>query len=163
MNQVEPREQFLNYKIKLINEVLGIDFVGETLYEKEVFYEKYKEQINQSIEKLLNEMHTAFTAKVIRFGNGSYETDWVVAETKEQAIEYYEMNSMRSIEDIEIHEVNTELEFILFEQVRVPEYDWSIFKKSEKYDGFLEVPFVYAIDYALQDGMKLPNIIQSFE
>lgn len=48
---------------------------------------------------------------------------------------------------------------MLYKEDEVPVADQAIFKKSVVCEGYLEVPFVYA----LESGMTLPDIIQSFE
>lgn len=159
------REQFLNYKINLASKMLNVNFDGSTLEEKENFYQNIKEPLRIAVEQMFTEMHIAQSAKVIRFGDGSTETDWVVAESKEEAVQYYEevLKGTNTLEDLEIYEVDNQLEYMLYKEDEVPVADQAIFKKSEVCEGYLEVPFVYAISYALENGMTLPDIIQSFE
>lgn len=163
---MNTKEQFLDFEIKLAGQLLGVEFRGSTLDDKVNFYNQFKEDLRIATDKMLTEMYTAYNAKVIRFGDGISETDWVVAESIEQAFKYYKDTTMRSDIDmsgLESEEISTQIDFMLFEAKEVPTEDRGIFKESTQCEGYLEVPFVYAIDYALQNGMKLPSIIQSFE
>ncbi|ACA42238.1 hypothetical protein [Lysinibacillus sphaericus] len=162
---MDNREQFLNYQINLANKMLGVTFNGTTLQEKECFFQQYNEPLRNAVAQMFSQMHVARTAIVIRFGDGCTETDWVVAESKEQAVQFY-MEVMKGtdieLEDLEISDIDIQLEYMLYKEDEVPVADQVIFNKS-KTNGYLEVPFVYAISYALENGMKLPDIIQSFE
>ncbi|MEX3625345.1 hypothetical protein [Viridibacillus arvi] len=165
---MNTNEQFLDFEIKLVSQMLGVEFQGSTLQEKVDFYTKHKDHLGNTKERMFMEMYTAHNAKVFRFGDGINETDWVVAESKENAIEHYgknvkDLTNEIDINDYEIKEIDTQVDFMLFETEEVPVSDRMIFKCSEKNEGHLEVLFIYAIDYALQNGMKLPFIIQSFE
>ncbi len=164
--EMNTREQFLNFQLKLIGQMLGYVFKGVTLHEKEAFYDQHKQQLQEATNTMFTEMHAARTATVILFGDGKTESDWVVAESKEQAFEYYQKVAMMTDVDIERTEykvLDTTTDFMLYAIDEIPLVEQKIFKESEHYKGHLEVPFVYAISYALQNGMKLPDIIQSFE
>lgn len=57
MNKIEHREQYLNFNIKLTEQLFNVKFEGTTLEEKEVFYAQYKEQREAATAKILTEMH----------------------------------------------------------------------------------------------------------
>lgn len=160
MNQ---REVFLNYQVKLIDQVLGFTFTGASLFEKEEFYLKHKEALYDVMQKVLADMYTAVKMKVFRFGDGISNTDWMAATTKESALQTYESAFGPLGKEIEIKEVNIFEEFMLLEPKDVPASDLHLFKPSEQYNHLLEVPFVYGIDYVIQDGGTFPCIIDSIE
>lgn len=57
MKKVEPREQYLNFNIKLTEQLFNVKFEGTTLEEKEVFYAQYKEKREAATSKILAEMY----------------------------------------------------------------------------------------------------------
>ncbi|MEK3728632.1 hypothetical protein [Lysinibacillus sp. FSL W8-0953] len=57
MNQVGVREQYLNFNIKLTEQLFNVKFEGSSLEDKEAFVEQYKEQRNAATAKILSEMH----------------------------------------------------------------------------------------------------------
>lgn len=166
MKETQDREKFLNQELKMIGQTLGIDFNGNSIDEKEAFYLQHKDALNAATNKILDQIYIAQTAKVIQFGNGSTETDWVVAESIEQAIDFYKLTTSitdEGMKAIQAKELNTEVEFKLLSKDEIPAGEQQIFKKSKTNEDLFEVPLVYAVEYALQKGMKLPCIIQSFE
>lgn len=159
-------EKFLEYEINLIEQTLGIAFEGNSIEEKEVFYLQHKDTLNSAKDKILDQIFIAQTAKVIQFGNGTNEKVRVVAESIEQAKAFYKLNTSLThtcMEALQAMEQNTEVEFMLYRIADVPVGERHIFKKSTIKEDYLEVPLVYAVEYALQKGMKLPCILQSFK
>lgn len=57
MNKVEAREKYLDFNIKLTEQLFNVNFEGTTLEEKEAFYAQYKEQREAATSKILTEMH----------------------------------------------------------------------------------------------------------
>lgn len=160
MNQ---REVFLNYQVKLIDQVLGFSFTGTSLLEKEAFYQKHKDALYAIMQKVLTDMYTAVKMKVFRFGNGISNTDWMAATTKESALQTYESAFGPIGKETEVKEINIFEECMLLESKDVPAADLHLFKSSEQYSHLLEVPFVYGIDYIIQAGGTFPCIIDSIE
>lgn len=159
-------EKFLDYEINLIEQTLGIVFEGNSIEEKELFYLQHKDTLNSAKETILDQILIAQTAKVIQFRNGTNEKVWVVAKSIEQATAFYKLNTSLTdtcMEARQAMELNTEVEFMLYRIEDVPAGERHIFKKSILNEGYLEVPLVYAVEYALQKGMKLPSILQTFK
>lgn len=104
------------------------------------------------------------TAKVVRFESASNTTNWIAAESKEQALNHFNVTLKPSdvdISTIDIHEVDIKNECILVKEEEVSAEDRKTFKSSKVYEGRIEVPYVYAIEQDLQTGIKLPYIIQT--
>lgn len=57
-----PREQYLNYNIKLTEQLFGVKFTGNTLQEKEDFYARYSEQRDAEVQSILDETYDEFTS-----------------------------------------------------------------------------------------------------
>lgn len=57
MNQVEAREQYLNFNIKLTEQLFNIKFEGTSVAEKEAFVKLYKKQRDAATDRILSEMY----------------------------------------------------------------------------------------------------------
>lgn len=159
-------EKFLEYEINLIEQTLGIAFEGNSIEEKEVFYLQHKDTLSSAKNKILEQIFIAQTAKVIQFENDKNETIRVVAESIEQALDFYKMTASLTdncMKVIHAKELNTEVEFMMYSREKIPADDLHIFKASQVNEVYIEKPLVYAVEYEVQNGMKLPCILQSFK
>ncbi|MGG2081682.1 hypothetical protein [Lysinibacillus pakistanensis] len=57
MNPVEAREHYLNFNIKLTEQLFNIKFDGTSLEDKEAFVEQFKEQRDAATDRILSEMY----------------------------------------------------------------------------------------------------------
>ena len=57
MQSAEIRNQFLDFNIKLIQQLLNVTFEGSTLEEKEAFYAQYEEQRSSATNQILTEVY----------------------------------------------------------------------------------------------------------
>lgn len=55
------REQYLDFNIKLTEQLFGVKFIGSTLEDKEEFVMTYKEQRNKEVQNILTEMYDEYT------------------------------------------------------------------------------------------------------
>lgn len=54
------REQYLDYNIKLTEQLFGVKFMGLSLSDKEDFVERYKKQRDKEVSGILNETYDEF-------------------------------------------------------------------------------------------------------
>lgn len=57
MDNREDREKYLDFNIKVTQQLLNVQFTGSTLEEKEAFYAQYSEQRRLATSQLLSEMY----------------------------------------------------------------------------------------------------------
>lgn len=60
MNQVGAREQYLNFNIKLTEQLFNIKFEGTSLEDKEAFVEQYRGRRDAAVGQILSEMHDEY-------------------------------------------------------------------------------------------------------
>ncbi|MBX8946051.1 hypothetical protein [Lysinibacillus sp. K60] len=60
MNQVEAREQYLNFNIQLTEQLFNLKFEGTSLEDKEVFVERYRGRRDAAVDQILSEMHDEY-------------------------------------------------------------------------------------------------------
>lgn len=88
-------EQSYDGQIKMIRDILGVNFEGEAFEEKEQFVAKHRKELDKIIARELDATYEVFTNQVKVFCLN--DCDWVAAKSMEEAIAWYRQN----IEDSE--------------------------------------------------------------
>lgn len=88
-------EQSYDGQIKMIRDILGVNFEGTTFEEKEQFVKLHREELNKIVARELDATYEVFTNQVKVYCLN--DCDWVAARSMEEAIAWYREN----IEDSE--------------------------------------------------------------
>lgn len=81
------REAFLDNRIRMIEQVLGIKLTGTSNQEKEDFYKQHEQNLNATTDKILTAMYDVHSGKIKVFQVNHF--DWVAAESMDEAIAFY--------------------------------------------------------------------------
>lgn len=152
-------ESFLDFEIKLIEQIFGKKFTGTTHKEKNDFYKKFEEELRKELDRTMQVLHVAKKARAFNF-TAEYIDEVIIAEQRQDALDLFAetllVHRLDIPEDIQIDEMNTELDTVLVEKNMIPETDLHLFETE---DGiFYKVYVIYAISYALdlREDLTLP-------
>lgn len=155
------------FKVKKIEQFLGVKYEGSTEEEMQVFIQQYDEQANQETAKLLKKLSQIAMADVYLFRSHEMKTeDYIVANTRKEALELFigilEELNMIAPEDLEIVLMDKYNDQLSVAEELVPEYDRHLWENEVWEDGerYYKVDLIYCVDYFLfATGQSIPAIL----
>lgn len=95
----ELKEAFLDNRIQMVEQVLGIKFTGISTKEKEDFFKQHEQNLNATTSKILTSMYDVQSGKIKVFQVNHFE--WVAAKSMDEAITFYLKSTGLSEEALE--------------------------------------------------------------
>lgn len=81
------QETYLDNRIRMIEQILGIKFTGTSIQDKKNFSKQYEPKQNAVTKKILTSMYDVYSGKIKVFQVNHF--DWVAAKSMEDAISFY--------------------------------------------------------------------------